>query len=285
MGNGMEQAVFDKLSQYLDQCIADKKLSLPMLPKVTQQVMSLVNDEDSDAMALTRLIQSDPSLAGHVMRIANSASYSPNAKMTSLQQAIARLGMQNIAEIAMAATMGPKMFEAVGFESVVKHIWESSLAIAVWAKEIARLGRRNVESTFLCGLLFQIGRPVVLQTVLDITKDDQTVIDLDTMESLMERYQAPVGSVLAKHWQLPIAVSHTINGIDSSGPSEGSQDIVDTIKAAMAFAKVTMDDRRYDGEALSAEPSVIEVNLYSDDVQRLLDKADSIHDTLGTLSI
>ena len=132
----MEQAIIETISQQLEQRIGNKSLVLPMLPQVITQVLSLVNDVDSDASALAKLIQSDQALAGHVMRIANSAAYSPNAKMTSLQQAIARLGMQNIAEIAMAATMGPKMFQAEGFESLIKEIWESSLATAVWAREI-----------------------------------------------------------------------------------------------------------------------------------------------------
>jgi len=281
----MDQVLFDRISQTVEQCIADKSLSLPMLPKVTQQVMALVNDPDSDAADLTGLIQSDPALAGHVMRIANSAAYSPNAQMTSLQQAIARLGMQNIAEIAMAATLGPKMFSVPGFEAVVKDIWQSSLAIAIWAKEIARIGRRNVESTFLCGLLFQIGRPVMLQTVLARADAATAALDLATLECLMTKYQARVGSELAEQWQLPVAVSQTINGIDAQGPVAGVQDIVDAIKAASVFAAITLTDRRYDGDVLSADPAIVEVNMYSDDVEKLLNKADSIHDTLGALSL
>ena len=278
----MDQVLFDRISETVEQCIADKTLSLPMLPKVTTQVISLVNDPASDAGELTRLIQNDPALAGHVMRIANSAAYSPNVQMTSLQQAIARLGMQNIAEIAMVATMGPKMFSVLGYESVVKDIWQSSLAIAIWAKEIARIGRRNVESTFLCGLLFQIGRPVVLQTVL---AQGDAAMDLATLQSLMATYQTRVGGELARHWQLPVAVSQTITGIEATGSVAGVQDIVDSIKAARVFAAITLADRLYDGAVLSADPAVVEVNLYSDDVDKLLRKADSIHDTLGVLSL
>ena len=97
----MEQAIIEQLNQQIESAIADKTLVLPVLPQVTNNVLSLVHDADSDASSLAQLIQSDQSLASHVMRIANSAAYSPTAKMTSLQQAIARLGMQNIAEIAM----------------------------------------------------------------------------------------------------------------------------------------------------------------------------------------
>ena len=281
----MDQATIDKIGQQLEQRIAGKSLALPMLPQVTNQVLSLVNDSDSDAAELAKLIQSDPALAGHVMRIANSAAYSPNAQMTSLQQAIARLGMQNMAEIAMAATMGPKLFPAQGFEQLIKDIWQSSLATGVWAREIARQGRRNVESTFLCGLLYQIGKPVVLQTVLDIVSNSEADTVADTVDGLMDVYHSKVGAVLAEHWQLPSAVLHTVLGVDSDGAAVGSQDIVDTVKAARVFATCTVADRNYDTESLSIDRYIVAINLYADDVQVLLDKVDSVHDTISALTL
>ena len=39
-----------------------------------------------------------------------------------------------------------------------------------YAKEIARLRRSNVEGAFLCGLLHDIGKPVLLQTLVDIQR-------------------------------------------------------------------------------------------------------------------
>ena len=64
----------DYISQQLEQRIETRSLTLPMLPQVTTQVVALVNNIDSDALALAKLIQSDQALAGHVMRIANSAA-------------------------------------------------------------------------------------------------------------------------------------------------------------------------------------------------------------------
>ncbi|MBN4055172.1 HDOD domain-containing protein [bacterium AH-315-K03] len=279
----MDQQVIEVISEKLSQRIANKKLSLPMLPQVTTQVLSLVNDVDSDAAALAKLIQSDQALAGHVMRIANSAAYSPMAKMTSLQQASARLGMQNIADIAMAATMGPKLFQVPGFEDMVSEIWKASLATAVWAREIARQGRRNVESTFLCGLLCQIGKPVVLQTVLEIAKDLNESADPQDVSQLIERFQVEVGSSLAEHWQLPVAVGNTIRFIDIEGPAEEVQDIVDSIKAARIFSAITLTDRHYDLDLISTDPHIVETNLYSDDIQQLLEKTDAIHETVEAL--
>ena len=270
----------DSIRQKLQHRIDSKQLALPMLPQVTTQVLSLVNSVDSDASSLAKLIQSDQALAGHVMRIANSAAYSPTAQMTSLQQAIARLGMQNMAEIAMAATMGPKLFNVGHFEPLVKNLWQTSLATAIWAREIARQGRRNVESTFLCGLLFQIGKPVVLQTALDVA-DDASEADV---LSLMDEFHVQVGVALAQHWKLPAAVEDTIVGVHT-GASESATDIVETVRAAQAFAAMTLNDQQYDAEQLSSDTTVTAVNLYPSDVDQLLGKAEAVHETLSALSV
>ncbi len=117
--NATQQTQVDDLLTTLKKRVQDRNLTLPVLPQVASQVMQLVNDPDSDAAALTQIIQSDQSMAGHVMRISNSVAYSPAVKITSLQQAIARLGMRTISEISLAATMGPKMFPAKGFETLI----------------------------------------------------------------------------------------------------------------------------------------------------------------------
>ncbi|WP_019528946.1 HDOD domain-containing protein [Dasania marina] len=281
----MQQAVYDSLSQQLEKKILAQSLSLPMLPQVTINVLNLVNDVDSDAAALSRLIQSDQALAGHVMRIANSAAYSPAAKMTSLQQAIARLGMQNIAEIAMAATLGPKLFVAPGFEQLIKDLWVASLSVAVWAKEIARKARKNVESTFLSGLLFQIGRPTVLQSALECAQELKLELDVDTAQRLIDRYQQQVGLLLAERWQLPAAVAETMANIDSSEAQSRSQDVIDAIRAARVFTQAVIVDGDCDVQALASHTHVVAMNLYASDVAQLLEKLDDINETIEALKL
>lgn len=281
----MQDDVYSSVSPLLEQKIAVQALSLPMLPQVTTHVLSLVNDVNSDAAALSRLIQSDQALAGHVMRIANSAAYSPSAKMTSLQQAIARLGMQNIAEIAMAATMGPKLFAAPGFEPLIKELWLASLSTAVWAKEIARKARKNVESTFLSGLLFQIGKPAVLQAALECAQELQLEVDRVSAQRLIDRYQKQVGVILAERWQLPAAVAETIANIDSEQAQSKAQDVIDAIRAARVFAQVALEQGEYDAKVLASDPYVVVMNLYVSDVEQLLEKLDDINNTIEALKL
>ena len=112
-------------------------IEVPLLPEVASKVVRLAQSSDSNAEDLAKLIQSDQPLAGHVMRIANSALYSPNSTMVSLQQAITRLGMQIIADIALAASVNSKMFNAPGYGKYIAAQLKFSLHSGLWAKAVS----------------------------------------------------------------------------------------------------------------------------------------------------
>ena len=148
----MDQLSVDKaISDALRMQIEQDNIDVPMLPKVANRVIQLTQNADSDAEELSRLIQSDQPLAAHVMRIANSALYSPSTTLVSLQQAITRLGMQIIAEIALAASINSKVFNAPGFGAIISQQLKHSLHCGLWAKEVARQCRRMLKRRFWQG--------------------------------------------------------------------------------------------------------------------------------------
>lgn len=67
----LEQALLKKLER--------GDIELPLLPQVASQVMALTSDPSADAAKLSALIHQDQALAAHVLRIANSPAYCPEA--------------------------------------------------------------------------------------------------------------------------------------------------------------------------------------------------------------
>ena len=100
------------------------ELTLPMMPGAASQVLGMTLDEDANAAALAWLIQTDASLVGHIMRVANSAMYRPSSPSVSLQQVIARLGMGTISEIALATALNTELFAAPGSEDLLEACWQ-----------------------------------------------------------------------------------------------------------------------------------------------------------------
>lgn len=275
----------EKIKKLLNERIISGHLDLPMLPKVTGAVISLTQDESSDMTSLAELVQKDQALASRVMKIANSPAYCGVNPLNSLQQAISRLGMKVISEVALAASVGAKVFNVLGFESVVSYMWKHSLASSAWAKEIARIRRRNVESAFMCGLLHQIGKPVVLQTIVDITSVNSIDVTMEDIHSLIEEFYIPVGVAIGNDWALPHSVIESIefhNNYDLA--PQASQEAM-ICSAANQLATFLLADEDINIESVMEQEVMEKLNLYEDDLQQLLNKSDSIHELVEAMSI
>lgn len=174
-------------------------LELPMLPDTAAQVLSLCNEEHCDAKQLSDLICRDQSLAGNVLKVANSATFAPRNPIDSLQQAVSRLGITTISEIAMAVALKGRVFKVPGYQARVREMWMHSAAAGVFAKEIAKNLGFDTERSFLCGLLHDGGRPIVLQTLVKV-RDESTPMGTDLFDAAMEEFHAEIGAQLVSEW-------------------------------------------------------------------------------------
>ena len=274
-----------KTKDLLNKHIASGNLDLPMLPKVTGAVIALTQDENSDMSALAELVQKDQSLASRVMKIANSPAYCGVNPLNSLQQAISRLGMKTIAEVALAASVGAKVFNVKGYENEVTYMWQHSLASSAWAKEIARIKRRNVESAFMCGLLHQIGKPVALQTIVDIIKENSIKLSLEEIQELIEEFYITIGVTIGKDWELPNSVIECIEFHKEydSAPQAIQEAMI--CSAANQLATLLLASETINLESLMESEVMEKLNLYEDDLQKLLDKSDTIQQLVEAMSI
>lgn len=233
---------------------------------------------------MRHLIQGDQSLAGHVMRIANSAAYTPLSNLVSLQQAVARLGMTIISEIALAAAIGAKMFNTPGYEDYMSSVWQHALATSLWSKEIARHCRSNVEVAFLAGLLHSIGRPAVLQTILELANQQKVSLTKQQSHQLENNYCQQVSEAVVNKWQMPSLVIEAISAYTdyNDGLTAGEQ--ASHINLGSRFATHMLTPERLDEDTLFALPVLEKLNLYPDDVQKIYQQTESVKARLEGLS-
>ena len=274
----------ESLDESLRQLIHMGAIEVPMLPEVANKALLLAQNPDSDASEMASLIQSDQSLAGHVMRIANSVAYTPMSNLVSLQQAIARLGMTVISEIALTAAIGAKMFNTPSYEDYVAGIWRHALATSLWSKEIARQGRSNVEVAFLAGLLHSIGRPAALQTILDLSKQQNVSLDKGEILKLENKYCQQVSQAVVHSWQMPSLVIEAVSAYTDhySDLPVGEQTAQITIGAR--FATHMLKPESLDKEILLTLPALAKLNLYQDEVEALLGQTEAVQARFEGLS-
>ncbi|HVR62015.1 MAG TPA: HDOD domain-containing protein [Polyangia bacterium] len=265
--------------------LAAGTFEVPLLPQVASQVSIMAGTADADAARLSALIHRDPVLAGHVLRIANSPAYMPRMPIVSLQQAVARLGLQVVAEIAFAASLQSGVFRVPGYESVLKQLWRHALASGAFAKEIARTRRSNVESAFLCGLLHAVGRPAMLQLVTDAAKALRLTLPPARVFTLLDDGHQRVGTIVAARWQLPRPVAAAIaHYADYRQASAFQHEIMVTFLADRLATHLTVADA-FDDETVRDHAVFADLNLYPDDVTALLAKKESVARTVDALMV
>jgi HD-like signal output (HDOD) protein len=212
-----------KLRERLSAALAADQLELPPLPQVAAEVVASSAAEPRNAAAFSQLIQRDPALAANIMRVANSAAYRPRAPIVSVQQAVAWLGIAEIRNIALAISVRGQLFVAPGHEPEIQALWRESVATACWARELARLRKRNVESAYLCGLLHRIGRAAAVSTLSRIEVAGRCTVDARTFAALVDEFEWDFGRKLAAKWQLPATISEVINDWRNAGRSTGGR--------------------------------------------------------------
>lgn len=274
----------ESLEEELKHLINRGSIEVPLLPEIANKAVLLAQNSDSDASEMAGLIQGDQSLAAHVMRIANSAAYTPMANLVSLQQAIARLGMGVISEIALAASIGAKMFNTPGYEAYVADIWKHALATSLWSKEIARQGRSNVEVAFLAGLLHSIGRPAVLQAILDLAEKHKVTLSESDVHHLEKTHCHQVSVAIVNKWQMPSLVIDAVDAYTDNNSKEVVTDHAAHINIGSRFASYMLTPDKLDKETLFALPAFSTLNIYQDEVEELLDKTDAIKARLEGMS-
>ncbi len=263
---------------------------VPLLPEVASQVVALAASPAVDASRLSALIHKDPSLAGQVLRTSNSAAYAPRMPIVSLQQAVARLGLTVINEIAFAASLQSGTFKVPGYEADLQQLWRHALASGAWAKEVARLRRSNVESAFLCGLLHGVGRPAVLQIAVDAAADVARGLPKLTPAALAALYaelQTSVGLLIADSWLLPGAVvasiAHHHRG-DSAEVGAFRQEVLIT-RLSSLLATWSLASEALDEALLRGDPVIEALNLYPEDVDAVIGKRAAVLALVDALTV
>ena len=206
----------DKYVQ-LDDVIRQIK-DLPTLPTVAQEMLSNLDDDNTSLDVICEKVALDQSLTAKMLRLANSSYYGANSKVVTLQQAVALLGLQNVKELILMASIESSFptsncpnFDATAF-------WRHSIATAICAEMISRTLKMKHDFAFTAGLLHDIGRLVLVtrfptdyQQVLTY-RDQEDCSLLDAERAMMGIDHIVVGWLLAKEWEFSDAIQDAIRG-------------------------------------------------------------------------
>ena len=271
--------------QSLDERVASGTVQLPLLPRVATQVLSLVNDPNSDAAKFAALIHQDQALAAHVLRIANSPAYMPKVPIVSLQHAVSMLGINLLSEIAFTVSLKAGTFQAPGFEKDLEVMWWHAVASGAYAKEVAKVKRHNLESAYICGLLHAVGKPIVLNTCVKLAKELGAALDHPYMKALVEDHHVRFGLLVGEKWGLPAQVREAIAHYRHYDQAQTFKQEVMTATVADRFATFILGLDGMTVEVLYDHPAYADLNLYPKDLAALVSAQDMVKNIVNSMSL
>lgn len=249
-------------------------LQLPVLPAVAAELLACLDREDCDARSLAELIQKDPSLAANLLRVANSSRFAPTEPIVSLTQAVGRLGLAALREIALTVAVKGAVFNVPGHEAYVSGLWRRAHTSGRLAQEVARTRRSNVEAAFLCGLLHDIGAPVILQGLVDLARVNGATLDAAAIDDAVDRLHATIGARLVQEWHLPEWVKEVTLHHHQPDAASAHLDLVHTVALCDSLTQWILDEKG-EGDAPGLE-HLGSLDLYQDDFDTLCAKGAEI---------
>ncbi|MFO1076837.1 MAG: HDOD domain-containing protein [Planctomycetota bacterium] len=209
----------------------------PPLPGVAMRVLQIVRDPEYSTTELVDTVRTDPSLTARVLRLCNSAMFSLPAPITSVAEATAFIGTNNLVKLVLVAC-AVNHFQRAGTSiyGSPTDLWRNTFALATTCQWLARRsGRLEANTGFTAGVLHNVGKVVLSQLPPDATYD-QPPPDADHVarEALLFGIDhAAAAAVVADAWQLPreigkaLRTHHAADGTADS-PLSACLDLAET---------------------------------------------------------
>ena len=265
-----ELASLDAVRSLVEEHIARGRLAIPSLPEVAVRVVRSGTKTAANAHLLADIIHADRAWTDYVLRIASSAAKRPTMPITSLQHAIAWLGLDDVANIAFTLALQGKMLHVEGQHRKARRLWRHSLASALWARQLAHILARETGLSYLCGLLHNIGRAVALGAVHDTAEGAGIHLDGNEYDCLIDVLQREVSERVIAAWALPPPVPAVLARWNSYASAGALRWECNVVNLAHKLADFTLHEpAMLTRDLLVADQSYRDLGLAAHDADRL----------------
>lgn len=191
---------------------------LPTFPIVVIRTLEALRDPDSSAADVAAALSVDPGLTVELLKLVNSAGYSPSRPVTSVDQAVAVAGFGAIESMVLSVGVGRVMprGEIEGMDH--SRFWQAAGRRATTARAFAvELHPATISLSFTAGLLQDMAVPFLAANrpdyapLLQAWNDEGE--DLHALEqSAFGWNHATLGEALCIEWGLPESLAEAIGG-------------------------------------------------------------------------
>lgn len=187
---------------------------LPTLPFIAAKLLDTLSESTSSAVDVARIIASDQATSTRLLRLANSAHFSLDRRISTIREAIVLIGYEGVRRIAL----GLAVLDQFGKGSAASgldftRLWLHAIGVGCAARELApRLGKDG-EEAFICGLLHDVGKVVMASTApesysraVEGAAEGRTILEAET--EVFGFSHCEVAELVLSDWHFPDQVMH-----------------------------------------------------------------------------
>jgi len=183
---------------------------LPALPSAVTGLARMLNDEDATQDQIEALIRPNPSLTTNLLRVANSVLYRARVEIKTVRQALQRLGVRKVYDLALSAAfvrLLPRT-SVTGYGIDAGMLWKHSVAVAVVAEKLAaRGGAEMADLAYTAGLIHDLGEMVIGLHLMKVPAFAKHVGEgfetLQEERSVLGLDHCKLAQLAAEKWSLP----------------------------------------------------------------------------------
>ncbi len=202
----------DNLAKVLD--VSD----LPSFPAVVVQTLELLRDPDSSASTIADSLSIDPGLTVKLLKLVNSAAFSPGRPINSVEHAVAIAGFGAVETLVLSVAVSRALpaGQSPGFDN--SRYWRTASRRAALARTFAgELHPASTSLSFTGGLLQDMAVPLLAASrpdygpVLERWHAGEGALHELEHEAFGWTH-CKVGAWLCELWELPKALSDAVEG-------------------------------------------------------------------------
>jgi len=199
---------------------------LPPLPAPLQQVLSFLNDPQSNWAKIGKVMLKDPVLTGRVLQIANSSFYGLHRQVKDIEIACSVLGAETLRGLVYTLILLSK-FRHGQENSLIDYdaLWRNSLRVACLVKKIARQSRQDPTTAFTIGLFHSLDLIIqdyffadVLKVRIEKYRVENSLPDNLKMYCMIDSDYWWLSAVLLEHWQFPEPIVSVFRSAPATSP-------------------------------------------------------------------
>ena len=210
----LEQRVLDALDVIVESRQSGVNLVRRMPGLIPQLLQSLRSDDFSGA-ELARKISNDVVLVAEVVRLANSAFYSTEQSIASIEHAVLVLGQNGLRQLISGVAFKPIIGANSGHftRQIAPRLWQQAEQCALANRLLSEGEGVDHFEAFLTGLIQNVGLLAALRVIEQVADGDAS-LGSESFCNVLIQQSRKLSCSIAREWQFPPAI---INAIEQQG--------------------------------------------------------------------